>query len=133
MTKYSSILKLKVVSDYLNGDLTFEQLSLKYNIPSTTPIKHWVKLVQSLGMTAVTTSHTKEVYTQDFKIAVVNHVQTHQVSQSQAAVHFNISPSQVKSWVSIVSTQGIVGLRTKVKGNPRTMAEHVKIKPMKQL
>lgn len=43
MSKYSEEFKIKLVIEYLEGNLGYSRLATKYNMLSETPIKNWVK------------------------------------------------------------------------------------------
>ncbi len=46
---YTPEFKIKLVKEYLKGGMSYNDLKSKYNIPSATPIKGWVKQYQELG------------------------------------------------------------------------------------
>ena len=50
MSKYNDEFKLKVVQEYLSGSLGYTLLAKKYDIPSETAIKNWVKAYQSFDI-----------------------------------------------------------------------------------
>ena len=50
MAKYSEEFKIKLVTEYLYGNLGYKLLAKKYNIGSATPIFEWVKVYKSQGM-----------------------------------------------------------------------------------
>lgn len=124
MTKYSSKFKAKLVNEYLEGGVSYKDLQRKYHIGNRTSIRVWVKQAQQNGMNSLVIKHRKRTYTQDFKLAVVDYIQTNEVSRNQAAAHFDISPSQTTSWMTIYRNQGVVGLRSKPRGRRATMSKH---------
>ena len=46
---YTPELKLQIVKEYLNGNLSYDSIAKKYNIRSSTQVKSWVKQYQSFG------------------------------------------------------------------------------------
>lgn len=46
---YTPEFKIKLVKEYLKGGMSYNDLKSKYNIPSATPIKGWVKQYNELG------------------------------------------------------------------------------------
>lgn len=132
LTKYSSEFKVRLVSKYLKGGISYNDLCAEFGIPCGGVVKIWVKQARAHGLDSLKVKYTKTDYSQTFKISVVEYVRTHQVSRAQAAAHFGISPSQVNSWYRIVRDQGVAGLRPKPKGRP-AMGKHKKIKPIKKL
>lgn len=133
MTKYSSDFKAKVVNRYLKGDISYNALCTMFKIPDARPVRDWVKRAEIHGLNSLKVTHIRKEYTQDFKLAVVEYVHTHQVSRAQTAAHFGISASQVNSWDRIIRKQGVAGLRPTHKGGPSAMGKHKRIKPIKRL
>ncbi|KRK36467.1 helix-turn-helix domain-containing protein [Loigolactobacillus bifermentans] len=132
MTKYSSEFKVRFVSRYLEGGISYRNLCTEFGIPCTGIVKTWVSQAKMHGIESLKVKHTSVDYSQTFKIAVVEYVHTHQVSCAQTAAHFGISPSQVNSWNRIVRERGVTGLRAKHKGRP-AMGKHKKTRPIKRL
>lgn len=132
MTKYSSEFKVRFVSKYLEGGISYNDLCTEFGIPHAGFVKTWVNQARAHGIDSLKVKHTRTDYSQIFKISVVEYVRTHQVSRAQTATHFGISPSEVNSWYRIVRDQGVAGLRSKSKGRP-AMGKHKKIKPIKKL
>ena len=50
MAKYSEEFKIKLVTEYLDGNIGYGSLAKKYNMGSQTPIHQWVKAYESQGM-----------------------------------------------------------------------------------
>lgn len=132
MTKYSSEIKAKVVSQYLEGGVSYTNLCVRFGISSSKTIQIWVNQARAHGIESLRVKHTRIDYSQTFKIAVVEYVHTHQISRAQTAAHFGISPSQVNSWDRIVREQGVAGLRATREGRS-AVGKHKKIKPIKKL
>ena len=40
---YTPELKLQIVKEYLNGNLSYDSITKRYNIRSSTQVKSWVK------------------------------------------------------------------------------------------
>ncbi|WP_156660894.1 helix-turn-helix domain-containing protein [Lacticaseibacillus sharpeae] len=120
MTGNSTAFKVKIVSEYLRGGISLQELAKKYHIPLSGNMRVWIKRAQSQGLDSLIVKHTKREYSSDFKLEVVEYVQTHEVSRSSTAVKFGISPSQVSSWMSRYKHQGVAGLRDKPRGRRST-------------
>src|SRR5699024_1225149 len=71
MAKYSEAFKIKLVTEYLYGNLGYTSLTKKYNMPSTFPLKNWVRSYQTQGMEGVKRRKTKVEYTVQFKLDTV--------------------------------------------------------------
>jgi transposase len=50
MAKYSEGFLKKPVTEYLNGNLGYTRLVRKYNMPSETPLKNWVRAYKTQGI-----------------------------------------------------------------------------------
>src|SRR5690625_1450572 len=75
MVKYDEEFKLKLVNDYLGSDLSYVSLAKKYDIPSPSSIKNWVRAYKSQGVEGLKRkkrkSKKKAVYSVQFKLDVV--------------------------------------------------------------
>lgn len=72
MAKYSKGFKLKVVQEYLNGNLGYLLLAQKYGITSPTPIKHWIRAYKVFGEEGLQCETRHEEYPVQFKLDVLN-------------------------------------------------------------
>ena len=70
MAKYSTEYKLKVVQEYLAGHGSYETLSKRYHVPRT-PFQRRVKAYKTFGVDGLKASHTKKIYTFEFKRSAV--------------------------------------------------------------
>lgn len=102
MTKYSTELKIKIVSKYLNHEDSIK------------------------GLAALSVKHTKTTYSSDFKLNVVRYYLTHSIGVSKVAAKFNISDSQVYNWAKKFNEEGYAGLLPKQKGRPRKVPKKSK-------
>ena len=71
MAKYSEEFKIKLVTEYLDGNLGYRLLAKKYNMPSQTPLQDWVKAYKSQGMEGLKRRKVKEVYSVQFKLDTI--------------------------------------------------------------
>ena len=119
MVKYDEAFKLKLVNDYLDGDLSYVSLAKKYDIPSPSSIKDWVRAYKSQGIEGLKRKKPKKrgVYSVQFKLDVVQFVLETEASFPKAAKHFNLKhPSLVCSWFNAFKKLGIEGLKPKGRG-----------------
>lgn len=123
MTKYSSGFKAKVVGEYLRGNISSSDVAKKYKIPDSSSVRRWVRLAKEKGVSAIELKHTHRAYTQQFKLTVLDYVQSHEVSREQTAQHFDIDQGMISAWTKVVREQGVVGLRPKHKGRPTTTSK----------
>ena len=60
-----------VVTEYLDGGLSFKLLAKKYGMPSCTPLKGWVKVFQKFGPGGLMKKEKTESYSVQFKLDVL--------------------------------------------------------------
>ena len=133
MTKYSSGFKIKLVKEYQTGDISIKGLAKKYQLPSKTPLLVWINQAKAHGLNSLAVKQNKRNYSQDFKLGVINYVNTNEVSRMKAAAHFGISPSQVNSWIQKFHEMGAAGLRDRPRGRPAQLNKSKKKKAIKKL
>ncbi len=93
---YSDDLKLKLVKEYLEGDLGVKALSTKYNVDRSS-LRKWIHLYNENREAGLCTR--RGTYSGDFKVSVVEYMHKTGASQQQTAAHFNIpSPRSVLMW-----------------------------------
>lgn len=133
MTKYSTKLKIKIVSQYLNNENSIKGLSKEYGIVYGL-INSWIDLAKAQGLAALKTKHAKQAYTLQFKLNVVRYYLTNDIGVSKTAARFNLNASQVFVWTKRFKEQGIAGLLNKQRGRPdRTMPRKKRKKTAKKL
>ena len=71
MAKYSFEFKKKVVNSYLNGEGSFEFVAKKYEIPTCTNVKTWVRNYKNFGDEGLFRSRKNELYSFEYKLHVV--------------------------------------------------------------
>nr|WP_285816541.1 transposase [Lactobacillus taiwanensis] len=125
MTRYSTELKIEVVSKYLNHVNSLLGLEKEYDIPNY-QIFRWVKFAQKQRLEALRVKHTKKEYSFEFKLDVVRYYLTNNQERTEAAARFNINPSQVYSWIHKFNEEGIAGLKPNQKGCPRKIPKKTK-------
>ena len=97
MAKYSEEFKIKLVTEYLNGNIAYKPLASKYNMPSETPLINWVRAYKTQGIEGLKRRKTNEVYSVQFKLN---------------------NPSLINRWMKGFNEQGVEGLKPKLKGRP---------------
>lgn len=119
MAKYSEEFKIKLVTEYLYGNLGYGSLAKKYNMGSQTPIVEWVKAYKSQGIEGLKRRKTKKEYSVQFKLETVQFMLETGASYLETAVQFNLNnPSLIRRWMKTFREQGIEGLKQKSKGRP---------------
>ncbi|MCM3068565.1 helix-turn-helix domain-containing protein, partial [Priestia flexa] len=119
MAKYSEEFKIKIVTEYLNGNLGYKRLARKYNLPSVTPLKNWVKAYKTQGMEGLKRRKGKEAYSIQFKLDTIQFMKKTGASYLETANQFKLNnPSLINRWMKEFNEQGVEGLKPKPKGRP---------------
>lgn len=133
MTKYSTELKIKIVSEYLDEQNSMNGLSRKYNIPHSV-IHGWIHQAQENGIESLKVKHKKSTHSLDFKLNVVRYyLNNPNLGRIPVAAKFNISDSQVYNWVKKFEKEGVAGLIPKQKGRPAKVPKKVKKKSIEKI
>lgn len=80
MTKYSSVLKAKIVTEYQRGGISSNALAKKYNIYDGSQVRRWARQAEADGLMSIKVKHIKRTYTQQFKLTVLDYVQINGVT-----------------------------------------------------
>ena len=122
MAKYSYEFKRKLVIEYLSTNISFNQLSRKYNIPNRSVIRSWVHNYNTFGKDALLRRKSKEIYTYEFKLNAVELYLTTELSQTDVCKAIGITNvSMLCRWINEFRTGGCVALKPKRKGRAPTM------------
>jgi transposase len=118
MAKYSEEFKIKLVTEYLQGNFGYSLLAKKYNMPSQTPLQDWVRAYKSQGLEGLR-RRRKEAYSVQFKLDTVQFMLETGASYQETADQFKLNnPSLIYRWMKLFNEQGIEGLKPKSKGRP---------------
>ena len=113
---------MKVVKEYLEGNVSYKNLAKKYSIPDKSNIRRWVNAYESQGYDGLKVSRTNNKYSLDFKLNVVNLYLTGEMSYQSLANELKINnPSTIARWVKEFREEGIEGLKPKKRGRPSNM------------
>ena len=125
MAKYSQGFKLKIVQEYLKGQLGYFLLGQKYGMPSSTPIRHWVRAYKAFGEEGLQQKTKHKEYPVQFKLDVLNFMKQTGASYQDAVIQFNMNhPSLIATWNSKFLKEGVEGLK-QAKGRP-SMSKKIK-------
>ena len=132
MAKYKTEFKIKVVKEYLEGNIGYKGLAKKYSIPDHSTVRTWVNAYESQGYEGLKVSRKNNSYSLDLKLNVVDLYLTGEMSYQSLAKEFKINnPSMIARWVKEFRDEGIEGLKSKKRGRPSNMPntdENKKIK-----
>ena len=122
MAKYSNDLKLKVVQYYSNNYVSFKVVADKFNIPSWTTVKKWVRKYEEHGVKGLVKNKVSS-YSGEFKQNVVEYMHNNHLSCQEATHHFNLgSVSVVTKWEKIYYEEGPQALYEERRGRNKNMS-----------
>lgn len=114
---YSKELKEQIIREYLKGKDSFEDISNKYNIPSSTIVKRWVKKYNS-GIEIKDYDPKGDVYTMksrkttfEERLEIVNYVLSNDNDYKGAADKYTVPYASVYNWVKKYNECGEDGLK----------------------
>ena len=136
--RYSAEFKRKVVEEYLSGKGSMLELMAKYAIRSETQIKRWIKIYNNRGdfkeiVEGGSYTVSARETTQEERLRIVRDCIENDLSYSEAAVKYQVSYQQVRSWVLKYKGLGEAGLedrrgQRKKDQKPRTREEELEQK-----
>ncbi|WP_163184104.1 helix-turn-helix domain-containing protein [Neobacillus sedimentimangrovi] len=103
--KYSKELKIQAVKDYLSGDFSLREVTRKYEIPSTSTLRQWIKKYNGhrelkdtgKGRSNSMTKGRKTTWKE--RIEIVQDALGNGKNYQQTAEHHQVSYHQVYQWV----------------------------------
>ena len=117
MAKYSTEFKVKIVKEYLKGNISLKKLAEKYSISHHEIVRRWVSSYQTQGYERLKVKRENTQYTLEFKLNVVNLYLTGEMSYQSLANELKINnPSMIARWVNDFREKGIEGLKPKKRG-----------------
>ena len=125
MSKYSFEFKLKVVKEYLKGEIGgYKSIAKKYDGISHCLIRYWVNDFENYGEEGLKRKSTKTFYSGEFKLSVLQYRQYHNCSYREAANHFGIrNQATISNWYRKYLDEGFEGLNKSI-GRPSNMPKN---------
>lgn len=124
MSKYSEEFKLKIVNEYLKGNISYRSIAKKYNIAET-PIYSWVRKYERFGKEGL--RRNRIIYDGNFKLNVVEYMHKNNLSCTETAIHFKLAGATlVSNWERIYYEEGPQGLFTQRRGRKLNMGKNKK-------
>ena len=124
MSKYSNELKLEVVKYYNEQHCGYRCAANKFNIPSITTVKKWVRKYSEHGEKGLL-KNLKSSYSGEFKQNVVEYMHTNHLSAQETAIHFNLgSVDQATRWERIYYEEGPQALYKERRGRNKNMSSN---------
>jgi transposase len=126
--RYSKELKLEAVRDYLSGEYSIREVTRKYEIPSTSTLRQWVKKYNShrdlkdtsKGRTSSMTKGRKTTWNE--RVQIVLDCLENGKDYQRTAETYEISYQQVYQWVKKFEDGGDEALKDK-RGRKKEEAE----------
>jgi transposase len=103
--KYSKQLKIQAVNDYLSGDFSLREVTRKYEIPSTTTLRQWIKKynghreLKDTGKGRSNSMTKGRKTTWEERIEIVQDALGNGKNYQQTCEHHQVSYQQVYQWV----------------------------------
>lgn len=130
MAKYSVEFKLKIVQEYLTGDIGYDALAHKYGISSKTRILDWVRKYRVMGEEGLQRSRKNENYSFQFKLHAVELYLSTEISYQELALQLKLkSDGILVNWVRRYRAVGIEGLKPQRKGRRPKVPDKSSITP----
>ena len=121
MPKYTSEFKLEVVKYYNEQHCGYQCTANKFNIPSQTTVKKWVKKYNEHGEKGLL-KNFKSSYSGEFKQNVIEYMHKNHLSAQETAIHFNLgSIDQATRWERIYYEEGPQALYVERRGRSKNM------------
>lgn len=79
MSKYSMEFKLKVISEYMYGESSYNSLCKKYKISSDSQLREWINQYEQYGEDGLQNKLVKKKYSGEFKLRVLKYRQTNRL------------------------------------------------------
>lgn len=133
---YSSKFKTQVVTSYLNGEGSLEDIAVKFKIPSLDTVRKWVLKyngheelkASGTGGTLIMIKGRKTTYEE--RVEIVKYCIEHQNNYAEAAQKYRVSYQQVYSWTTKYEKNGIEALLDR-RGRSKSEAEMSEIEKLK--
>ena len=119
LCNYSAEFKKKIVLEYLEGNITSQDLAAKYKIHAPTTVRAWVKQYNSHidltdsrkeGIYLMVKNGARKNTTLDERISIVEECISSGCNYAATASKYECSYGQVYSWVNKYKEKGIEGL-----------------------
>ena len=131
MSKYSLELKLEVVKYCIEGHHVVRDAAKKFGIPSSTPIKEWIRKYKEHGPEGLL-KQLNSSYSGDFKQNVVEYMHDNHLSATETAVHFRIQTPVVLKWERVYYEEGPKALYEERRGRSKNMSSKPRKKKLSE-
>lgn len=129
MTKYNQFFKQQVIDFYFENHESLAKTYHHFSL-SRTLVNRWIEQFKHAGVDALIIRRTKQKYSTEFKLMVVQAVLHNQFTGEEATLHFGLpNSSLVSQWLKAFEKQGINGLKPKPKGRPSMKPKYARMPP----
>jgi len=119
--KYNYEFKLRCVNEVLRNHQGIISIAKENGIGKTS-LKDWIKCYLEFGNEGLLPIQKNKNYSVDFKLKVLQTIESKSLSLSKACLIFNIpSSSIIRRWQRKYAEEGLAGLKPKPKGRPASM------------
>ena len=114
--KYSKLLKLAAVKEYLSGGQSLFNICKKYQIYSQSQIMYWISLynnariLKSGGFNTMKIKGTRKKISLEDRIEVIKYYLENNKNYAETAIKFQVSYQQVYQWVQKFNKGGVDAL-----------------------
>lgn len=116
--KHSLEFKLSLVDRIVQGHCSVKTIAKEHSL-SHGMVRRWQKQFELFGIEGLKPRIGHIIYSQSFKITVLQTIQEENLSLMEAMLRFNLpSPSLIVNWQKRVEAHGFEGLKPKIKGRP---------------
>lgn len=123
MAKHSYEFKKQMVSEYLDNHGSYDSISQKHGMSSSSQLKTWVAAYQKFGDTGLKRSRSRKEYSFEEKLSVVESYLTSELSYRELALQMGINNlSMLVRWVNDFKIAGPDALRSHRKGRKKTLS-----------
>ena len=129
MSKYSNEFKLEAVKYYLEGRHSRHETARKFGMPSSTPLKEWIRKYKEHGPEGLI-KQQKSSYSGEFKQSVIEYMHVNHLSATETAIHFRLQTYVVLKWERIYYEEGPQGLCIERRGRSKNMSSKPKKKKL---
>ena len=118
--KYNYDFKLRCVKEVLESNRSISSVAVENNLQRSN-LREWINFYNRYGLKGLL-PRKNQIYSVDFKKAVLLAIENKSLSLREACVDFNISSiSVIIKWQRDYKNQGMLGLKDKPKGRPKSM------------
>jgi len=130
-SKIDPAVKLKIVEQYLNGEIGLTQASRELSVYPKS-IKGWISIYKCKGPVGLLNQKTNTSYPKELKMSAVNDYLNGKGSLNDICLKYEIrSDAQLRKWIKVYNSGGILKTSTggayMKKARPTTLDERLKI------